>query len=604
MSNIVLEGPIADIREREIVLLQELAELLGKMGDTAEEDRSRLIQNVNDLRDMFFMVVIVGEFNAGKSTFTNALIGDELLPMGITPTTEVIELIRYGEKKMRVPAVRESDSVREWTHPNTGSKGVVIVDTPGTGSVFAKHEKIAKSFLSRSDLVIFLISAKKAFAQTERLYLQMARDYGKKIILVINQIDLLEKKEQKEVVSFVRQQVRELLNLEPPIFTVSAKQALQADKRGGLFRSGSADDGGMVEVREHLRQIFERIPPAKQKLEAQLDFADSIIKKYQDMVNKRLTLVGADKSYVEQLQSELAAQATGLNQQLDTTMKELDRVFEGLKSRGREFVSKHLTLGAGLRAPDKDQIRQQFEKEVVGTSIDQIADISENYVGAVVDSSRRYWRNIIDRLNKLEALVEQEIGTPDAGSYAEQRVALQEAIAIADAELKTYTERNLAESLRDTFATNMLGFTASIAGLVGGILAIAAGIAAQGAITATLGGILGAVVVGPVLAVAGGAGVLLYGTKLRRDANKELVERLDALRESYRQSLQDMTDRERARLLQYGQQILSPVFSQIDVLVERYGQQSETLAEMKARSAQLRDELDNILVSIGERETP
>lgn len=604
MSNIVLEGPIAEVREREIVLLQELAELLSKMGDTAEDDRARIIQNVNDLRDMFFMVVIVGEFNAGKSTFTNALIGDELLPMGITPTTEVIELIRYGDKKMRIPAVRESDSVREWTHPNTGSKGVVIVDTPGTGSVFAKHESIAKGFLSRSDLVIFLISAKKAFAQTERMYLQMARDYGKKIILVINQIDLLEKKEQKEVVSFVKQQVHELLSLEPPIFTVSAKQALQADKRGGLFRSGSSDDGGMGEVREHLRQIFERVPPAKQKLDAQLDFADSVIKKYQDVVDKRLSLVGADKSYVEQLQSELNAQATSLNQQLDTTMKELDRVFDGLQSRGKAFVSKNLTLGSSLRAPDKEVMREQFEKEVVGTSIKQIEDISENYVGAVVDSSRRYWRNIIDRLNKLEALVEQEIGTPDAGSYAEQRVALQEAIAIADAELKTYTERNLAESLRDIFATNMRGFTYSITSLIGGVLAIAAGIAAQGAVTATIGGVLGAIVVGPALAVVGGAGVLLYGQKLRKDANKELVERLNALRESYRQSLQDMTDRERARLLQYGQQILSPVFSQIDVLVERYTEQSETLTEMQATSTELRSELENIMVNVAERETP
>ncbi len=600
MSNIVLEGPIADIREREVKLLLELAELATKLGDETEKDRQRILQNANDLRDMFFMVVIVGEFNAGKSTFTNALVGDELLPMGITPTTEAIELIRYGDKKSRVPAVRESDAVREWTHPNTGSPGVVIVDTPGTGSVFAKHEKIAKDFLSRSDLVIFLISAKKAFAQTERMYMEMARNYGKKIIIVINQIDLLETKEQKEVVGFVKQQVSELLNFEPPLFTVSAKNALKAERKGGLFRSGSSDDGNMDAVREHLRQTFERVPPAKQKLTAQLDFADSMLKSYTTHLDERLNLVGADRSYVEQLQTELTAQADSLSKQLDTTMSELDRVFDSLLVRGRTFVSKNLTLGAGLRAPDKDEIRTKFEKEVVSTSLNQIADISENYVGAVVDSSRRYWRNIIERLNKLEALMEQEVGKPDAGSYAEQRVALQEAIAIADKELKTYTEHNLAESLRENFATNMRGFTTSLVGLIAGVLAIVAGVAVAGPVTASAVGVIGAVIAGPILAVGGTAGVLMYGQKLRRDANKELEDRIQSLRESYRQSLVEMTDRERTRLLQYGQQILAPVFSQIEVLVKRYQEQSENLGEMTNTAKQLRAELDNILVKVAE----
>jgi len=234
MTSIVLEGPIADVREQEIRLLHETAEILGQMGDEGREDRKRLQQNVSDLQDMFFLVVIVGEFNAGKSTFVNALIGDELLPMGITPTTDVIELVRWSGKKRSDFTWREQGVVREWLHPNTGGPGVVIVDTPGTGSVFRKHENIAKRFLSRSDLVIFLLSAKRALAETERLYLELARDYGKKIVVIINQMDLLKRREQKEVLSFVRQQLDELLDLRPEIFMVSAKQALK-EKGGSLF---------------------------------------------------------------------------------------------------------------------------------------------------------------------------------------------------------------------------------------------------------------------------------------------------------------------------------------------------------------------------------
>src|SRR5262249_12780984 len=231
----VLEGPIAELREREARLLYDVAEFVGKMGPEGAEDRKRLLESAQDLRQMFLMVVIIGEFNAGKSTFVNALLGEPSLPMGITPTTDAIELVRYAPNKSRKAEARD-EAVREWEHPNTGAPGVVIVDTPGTGSVFQKHEQIAKSFLHRSDLVIFIISAKRAFAETERLYLELAKSYGKKIIVVVNQTDLLEQKEQGEVRNFVQKQIDELLGLRPPIFMVSAKKALQAEKQaGGLF---------------------------------------------------------------------------------------------------------------------------------------------------------------------------------------------------------------------------------------------------------------------------------------------------------------------------------------------------------------------------------
>lgn len=599
MTSIILEGPIAQIRETEVKLMFDLAEQILPFGDEAKSDRERLLQNAADLRDMFFLVVVVGEFNAGKSTFVNALIGDELLPTGITPTTEVIEMVRYAPQKSREPVLRENDAVREWAHPNTGAPGVVIVDTPGTGSVFAKHERIAKNFLSRSDLVLFLLSAKRAFAQTEKLYLEMARDYGKKIILVINQIDLLEKKEQNEVINFVKQQVGETLDLQPTIFTVSAKKAFQSKRLGGLFSSTQGDESGMNAIREYLRELFQRVPPAKQKLYSQMDFVDSVSKKYLGKVEEKLALVGADRTYVTQLNAELETQAQTLAQRLSSTMRELDRVFDALQERGRGFVRENLTLGKNLlRSPDKEMMRTRFEKEVVGNSLQQIGDLSEDYVSAVVDSSRRYWRSIIDRLNKLEALMQQEVNAPDAGSYADQRAALQEAIAIADRELKTYTENNLAESLRETFAGNMFGFSASMTGLLGGIMAIALGLAAPGAVTATALGVLGAMVLGPALAVGGTAGVLVYGRKLRRDALIELETRLQNLRGSYRQSLIDLTERERTRLLQYGQQILAPVFSHLEVLARRYQEQKQQITALQEGAIALRRDLDRIQVTM------
>lgn len=597
MTSIVLEGPIAEAREREVRLLHDAAELVGQIGgENSAEDRHRLQQNAADLQEMFFLVVVVGEFNAGKSTFINALLGDTLLPMGITPTTDAIELVRWSNRRGKEPRWREENIVREWTHPNTGGPGVVIVDTPGTGSVFRRHEQIAKGFLSRSDLVIFLLSAKRALAETERLYLELAKDYGKKIIVVINQTDLLEKRERQEVQSFVRQQLVELLDLRPPIFLISARQALKDRGHGGIFTPASDDPGGMNPVREYLREIFERVPPAKQKLYAQLDFVDSIVRRYRDQIERQTGLVSNDTALAESLRKELERQAEGLDDQLATARRELDRVFEGLKQRGREFIRENLTIQRATRALNETEMRADFEKQVVGGAIDQITMISEQYVNAVVDNSRRYWRNILDRLTELETRLNQETGAVDASGYAEQRAALQAAIAVADRELKSYTDQNLAEDLRTTFRTNLIGFSAGFTAMLGGAIAVALGIAAPGAVTATAGAVLAAVIVGPALLIGGLSAAALYWRKLKRDAVRELEDRLDGLQASYHQAMVDLTHRERNRLLQYGQQILAPVFSQLSVLNERYVQQKNALGEVNGRSQKLREDIDAITI--------
>lgn len=600
MSNIVLEGPIAEVREREVRLLQDVAELVGQLGDDAADDKRRLQQNAADLQDMFFLVVVVGEFNSGKSTFVNALLGDDILPMGITPTTDAIELVRWFPRKQNDYAWREPGVIREWLHPNVGVPGVVIVDTPGTGSVFRKHETIAKGFLSRSDLVIFVLSAKRALAETERLYLELARSYGKKVIVVINQADLLQKREQKEVRQFVQQQLNELLDLQPDIFMVSAKQALQQKSSiGGLFSGASDDASGINAVREHLRATFERIPPAKQKLYTQLDFVDSVAKRHIAALEHQMSLITSDTALAESLRKELEEQAKSLDEYLDVARRDLDRVFSDLKSRGHQFINERLTVQRAAQTLDRDAMRVEFEKEVVGNALDRITSISEQYVNQVVDNSRRYWRSILNRLTELRTLLDQEISAIDATGYAEQRAALQDAIAIADAELKSYTDNSLAENLRNTFRSNLLGFSTGFTAALGGIVAVVLGVAAKGAVTAAVGSIVATFVVGPVLLIGGGTAAMMYWRKIKRDAIKELDNRLAALQKSYNDAMLDLTNRESSRLVQYGQQILSPVFSQLTVLKERHESQRDALQALAVQAKTLRDELDRIDVTMG-----
>ena len=126
-------------------------------------------------------------------------------------------MIRYREEAQRRPRTiaRATGASAAGRTPIRVGAGVALVDTPGSGSVFRQHEELARAFLHRSDLVLFVLSAKRALAETERLYLELARDYGKKVILVLNQSDLLEAAELEQVRRFITQQIQELMDIHP-----------------------------------------------------------------------------------------------------------------------------------------------------------------------------------------------------------------------------------------------------------------------------------------------------------------------------------------------------------------------------------------------------
>jgi small GTP-binding protein len=606
-GGIVLEGPIAELREREVRLLYDLAEYVGNMGgEGGAGDRQRLLDTASDLREMFLMVVVIGEFNAGKSTFVNALLGDSLLPTGITPTTDVIELVRYAPSKMRKPDLRD-DAIREWGHPNTGAPGVVIVDTPGTGSVFQKHEQLAKSFLHRSDLVIFVISAKRAFAETERLYLELAKDYGKKIIVVINQSDLLDPKEQAEVKGFVQQQIDELLDLRPPIFLVSAKKALQGDRSSGGLLSGLVGSGGKADygidaVRAYLRQTFEQVPPAKQKLLTQLDLLRNVSAKYRKAIRAKLSLIGNDTNAAENLQREIEQQAAALDKQLDGTVQEMQTIFDGVRQRGEDFIASHLNvLRATRRGLDKEALRTEFETDVIGKALDQISGISEQYVNAVIDGGRAYWRTVIERLNKMEALLREEAASMDAAAYADQRKALQAAMTMADVEMKSYSDNRVLEGIQSSFEQNVRGFAYGAVSGVGGVLAVIISLVTPGALAVHPLAALGFTVGLPVMLIGGGAAYAFW-RKAVGDARKQLNRSVQELEDTYQQSLVTLTSQERNRLLQYGKQILSPVFSQLQTLARRYKEQQAQLDTFQDRAKGLEAEINATSLGKPEKE--
>src|SRR5918911_1606516 len=210
---------LADLaRERDQALLADERAALGALrealvaADATPGDLAVLRQAEADL-DALFLLVIVGEFNAGKSAFINALLGEPVLEEGVTPTTAAITLLRYGD----APAEHRVDGVVERDYPDPLLRTLAIVDTPGTNAVLREHEALTERFVPRADLVLFVTSADRPFSESERAFMERIRAWGKKLVVVLNKADLL--------------------GLQPEVFPVSARQALAA-KRQGMGEGG------------------------------------------------------------------------------------------------------------------------------------------------------------------------------------------------------------------------------------------------------------------------------------------------------------------------------------------------------------------------------
>ena len=132
--------------DRERALLERLVGFLKDFGGPPE-DVELVRRALSDLEELF-LLVIVGEFNSGKSAFINALLGDPVMEEGVTPTTAMINVLRFGPTHTTQVT---AEGLVEHTYPARFLRDISVVDTPGTNAIIREHEAISQGFVPRSD---------------------------------------------------------------------------------------------------------------------------------------------------------------------------------------------------------------------------------------------------------------------------------------------------------------------------------------------------------------------------------------------------------------------------------------------------------------------
>jgi small GTP-binding protein len=153
------------------------------------KDALTTLQKATVQLDELFLIVVVGEFNAGKSALINAILGEKVLAEGVIPTTTRVTIIKWGEG-MTEQVVDDGFAVV--TYPLPLLKELNIVDSPGTNAIIRQHERLTDEFVPRSDLVLFTTSADRPMTESERQFLERILTWGKKVIFVLNKTDILE----------------------------------------------------------------------------------------------------------------------------------------------------------------------------------------------------------------------------------------------------------------------------------------------------------------------------------------------------------------------------------------------------------------------------
>src|SRR5215216_2224474 len=211
--------------------LREEKEALSEMklalaGVDVPRESLTALQNAILQLDELFLMVVVGEFNAGKSALVNALLGEKVLKEGATPTTSRVTLVKWGEQ-IAEQVVDENFAI--YTYPLPLLKELNIVDTPGTNAVIRYHERLTEDFVPRSDLVLFTTSADHPLTESERQFLERILAWGKKVVFALNKADILENETAlEEIRSFVVKHATMVLKDIPEFFPVSARSAQRA----------------------------------------------------------------------------------------------------------------------------------------------------------------------------------------------------------------------------------------------------------------------------------------------------------------------------------------------------------------------------------------
>jgi small GTP-binding protein len=565
----MISGNQMEIKHGILHALTDTANLATDLGmSTLATDLTRT--RIPKLQEERFALVVLGEFNHGKSTFVNALCGAAILPAGITPTTATINHLVWAESpRARAHLTDDSEqdfdpkALAEWvtiegreaSHVKYVEIGwpadilkekVTLVDTPGVNDINEQRAEITYTYIPRADAVIFLLDGAQVLKQSERAFLEqrILRRSKDKLIFVLGKIDLLAPDEREEALRYCREHLGKIV-VEPMIFPLSAKRQLSSDEN-------QKKASGFAPLLEYLQKYL-----ADERSRVLLDNA----------IADGLRTCGYLKQNLGIKRRSLSLALGELEQRILRVRQQLDGTHANLRATHAKIRAESEAIKAGMRLDLEEFVKQLNER--LPEEIDRVdSDEVRRYLQPFIQDTWKSWAEEEGEkiAAQLERLAEEIIQVTNENVSEAMALLSRE---LGPAEAKVDVEVDTLKYDVGVFALGALGtgIFLFVNTLVGGLLTLAA----------------------PILAV------VLKGRasgELKNQAKKSLPEVMSAAADTVRPRFEQIIEDFQARLADFvtaaGDALHKGISEVLDrALTERRSQGADTEERTQEIAAQI-----------------
>jgi len=551
--------------------------------DLPKESLDLLQKSIIQL-DELFLLVVVGEFNAGKSALINAMLGEKVLTEGVTPTTSRVTMIRWGDT-VKETVVDEGYSVV--THPLELLKEVNIVDSPGTNAIIRQHERLTEEFVPRSDLVLFTTSADRPMTESERQFLTRILAWGKKVIFVLNKTDILENPAAlEEVKDFISKHAAGVLGDVPQIFPVSARLAQRAvtemdpAEKERLFAASQIRD-----LEAYITATLDDSQRLLLKFGNPLGVAVNLVDRAQKSIQVQSDDLKVDSETAKALETTIAAYRHDLEMELPPRLAEVENILHKLEFRGMDFFDRTFRLTNIHHLIRGDAVRAAFEKEVLEDTPAQIDGQVQKLIEWLVEKDLREWQQVMTYLQRRQAAhVNHIVG----GGIAPQADRRQEIIDKVGESVKMVVQSYDQVREASALASNVESAVAQTALLEVG--AVGLGALVSTAVLSSALDITGMVAAGTLAIV----GLFIIPLK-RKQARDNFREKIALMRVNLSESLKTSLDAETRHTIGRMEESIAPYMRFIKAEMERINTAEGELAGLQKDLATLRAKVESVV---------
>jgi GTP-binding protein EngB required for normal cell division len=215
-------------------------------------------------------IAVLGRFKAGKSSFLNHLIGQDVLPVGVIPVTSIVTEVGLGAEdraivcfadgsEIEIPLhsvrlyVAEAENPSNRKHVKTVSvhlaalsrwPGLRFIDTPGLESAFAHNTEASLGWAPNVDIAVVAIGVDPPLSAHDLELIETLFRYTPRVAILLTKVDVLEENQLTEVIDYVRGRLAARFDQNIPIYPYSTRPGFEKLKRGvedGLLRQVAMD---------------------------------------------------------------------------------------------------------------------------------------------------------------------------------------------------------------------------------------------------------------------------------------------------------------------------------------------------------------------------